>query len=356
MVAMTEQPLVRWYDDGPDVPAKNLAKEQAYRQGFVEGARHVVKVWAHPPGPPPPPDPEPVTVRELLARRRCDPFAEEEAAWQLRKRVQRRFAVYGPGDAGRKTYHLGYRPGHAVAAARLRGRHHAMAFVTNLWRDTETADLDIYDPKLLCPWLRAVEQWASAPIHPNKITPPPRPTDVTPVDELVWTPPAPPESLESPASSAKPASNESPSGNLIAPPLPQSARTIKLTRADQIEVRPPDWLLRGVLERDTFALIFGDPGCGKSFLAIDWACRVATGTPWRGKAVKAGPVVYVAGEGQQGFGRRIRAWSEHHGVGLNGVPLYLSPAVAMPNPGDWIALATAIDTGVAAVGASGGRH
>ena len=63
MVAATEQPLLREYDDGPDWPITNRAKEQAYRQGFLEGARHVVKVWAHPPGPPKP-DPQPVSVRK----------------------------------------------------------------------------------------------------------------------------------------------------------------------------------------------------------------------------------------------------------------------------------------------------
>ncbi|MBI1338075.1 MAG: AAA family ATPase [Phycisphaera sp.] len=131
---------------------------------------------------------------------------------------------------------------------------------------------------------------------------------------------------------------------------PPKSRRLQLTRADQIEIRPPDWLLRGMIERDTFALIFGDPGCGKSFLAIDWACRIATGTPWRGQAVKGGPVVYVAGEGQNGFGRRIRAWSEHHGITLAEVPLYLAPAVAIPDPTDLVALITAIDTGVANVG------
>jgi len=111
---------------------------------------------------------------------------------------------------------------------------------------------------------------------------------------------------------------------------PPSPRRLQLTRAADIEIRPPDWLLRGMLERDTFALVFGDPGCGKSFLAIDWACRIATGTPWRDHAVQAGPVVYVAGEGQQGFGRRIRAWQEHHGVSLADAPLYVAPAVAIP--------------------------
>jgi len=337
MVTINQQAIVREYDDGPDWPVNNRAKEQAYRQGFVEGARYVVNVWAHPPGSPPPPDQEPVPLGELLKQRRCDPFGEVEAAWQLRRRVRERFTVYGPGDAGRKTHHLGYRPGHAVAAARLRGRHHAMAFVTQLWEDLETADLDIFDPRLLCPWLRAVEQWASATIRPNVIVPPPRPMEVAPPDDFFLEPDPPP--------------SPPPKGNLVTPPTPAPAPPprIRLTRADQIEMRPPHWLLRGMLERDTFALIFGDPGCGKSFLAIDWACRVATGTPWRGHDVRSGPVVYVAGEGQQGFGRRIRAWSEHHGVSLADMPLYLAPAVAIPSATDLVALVTAIDAGVTAL-------
>ncbi len=215
-----------------------------------------------------------------------------------------------------------------------------MAYVTNLWEELETADLDIFDPRLLCPWLRAVEAWASAPIRPNVIVPPPRPTDITPPpedepdDEVIL------RTERSMDAAAPPAPS----------PLPPPPPRIRLTRADQIEMRPPHWLLRGMLERDTFALIFGDPGCGKSFLAIDWACRVATETPWRGQTVRGGPVVYIAGEGQQGFGRRIRAWSEHHSVALADMPLYLAPAVAIPNPGDLIALITAIDSGVATVG------
>jgi len=130
---------------------------------------------------------------------------------------------------------------------------------------------------------------------------------------------------------------------------PSKQRRIQLTRADQIEMRPPDWLLRGMLERDTFALIFGDPGTGKSFLAIDWAARVATGTPWRGQAVKAGPVVYLAGEGRQGFGRRTRAWEQHHGVSLAEAPLYVGPAVAIADPTELVDLIDAIDEGEAPV-------
>ncbi|QNN24727.1 AAA family ATPase [Planctomycetales bacterium ZRK34] len=128
---------------------------------------------------------------------------------------------------------------------------------------------------------------------------------------------------------------------------PSKQRRLTLTRADRIEMRPPDWLLRGMLERDTLALVFGDPGTGKSFLAIDWAARVATGTPWRGQAVKAGPVVYLAGEGRQGFGRRTRAWEQHHGVSLAEAPLYVGPAVAIADPTELVDLIDAIDEGEA---------
>ncbi|MBI1373919.1 MAG: AAA family ATPase [Phycisphaera sp.] len=324
MVALHGQVIPREYDDGPDVPCAR-DKERAYRQGFVEEARRIVREWAHPPGRvDAKPDAEPVSVRELIEQRRCDPFAEVEAAMKRRQRVRERFTVYSRGDAGRKTYHLGYRPGHAVPAARLRGRHHAMAFVTELWERLETSDLNIFDPRLLCPWLRAVERWAGAPIRSNVITPPPRPLEV--VEPMETSAPTETMPIETP---------------------PPPSRRLKLTRADQIEMRPPDWLLRGMLERDTFALIFGDPGSGKSFLAIDWACRVATGTPWRGHGVTGGPVVYVAGEGQQGFGRRIRAWSEHQGVSLDGAPLFVAPAVAIPDPPQLGELAVAIDEALA---------
>jgi hypothetical protein len=60
-------------------------------------------------------------------------------------------------------------------------------------------------------------------------------------------------------------------------------------------------------------LLYGPPKCGKSFLALDWSCRVVTGTPYRGFAVRQGPVVYLAQEGQGGFWQRKEAWFRYHG-------------------------------------------
>lgn len=88
--------------------------------------------------------------------------------------------------------------------------------------------------------------------------------------------------------------------------------------------RHPDWLVSGVMERGSFGLLFGDPGAGKSFLALAWSLAVATGQDWLGKPVQRGSVVYIAGEGFSGMGRRVAAWSAHNEAHMDGVPLYVS--------------------------------
>jgi hypothetical protein len=160
--SIDETDLVRLYDDGAGCPNAKCEKERAFRQGFFEEALRVAREWA---------DPDDDTF---------DPWGEEETARRLRLRVRERYTVYGAAHgeecAGRKTYHLGYRPEHVVPAARLRGRHHALAFVVQSW-DVVT-DYDIFDHVIFPAWLKAVEEWASASIHPDKVVPPPRPLEI----------------------------------------------------------------------------------------------------------------------------------------------------------------------------------
>ncbi|MDN3518319.1 helicase RepA family protein [Aquisalimonas lutea] len=102
----------------------------------------------------------------------------------------------------------------------------------------------------------------------------------------------------------------------------------ELVKAADIEPKAPSWLIRDYLEADTLALVFGDPGCGKSFLAVDWACSVATGKDYQGQRVKHGPVVYLAGEGLNGLARRRKAWTIRHQQSLEDAPLYVSKGPA----------------------------
>jgi hypothetical protein len=89
-------------------------------------------------------------------------------------------------------------------------------------------------------------------------------------------------------------------------------------------VKAPQYLIDGLIEGGALGMLFGDPGAGKSFLAIDWACSVATGAPWLGRAVDQGPVFYIAGEGHSGMGRRLLAWQTEHEPSLADAPLYIS--------------------------------
>ena len=48
-------------------------------------------------------------------------------------------------------------------------------------------------------------------------------------------------------------------------------------------------MVNELIETPTTGLIFGDPGAGKSLLAIDMALSVAHGAPWMGAETTQGP-------------------------------------------------------------------
>lgn len=82
---------------------------------------------------------------------------------------------------------------------------------------------------------------------------------------------------------------------------------------DDLENLPePEWLLEGVLPAGCLTTLYGAPGSAKSFLALDAALCVATGTKFHGAPVKQGRVVYSLGEGIRGLRWRIEAWCIAH--------------------------------------------
>lgn len=82
---------------------------------------------------------------------------------------------------------------------------------------------------------------------------------------------------------------------------------------DGVEALPePSWLINGVLPDKSFAVLYGEPGSGKSFLALDWALSVAHARPWLGRSVSDGDVVLVAAEDASDLKYRRRAWHVTH--------------------------------------------
>ena len=93
-----------------------------------------------------------------------------------------------------------------------------------------------------------------------------------------------------------------------------------------------DHLIKGAMLARTFGLVIGSPGCGKSFLMLDFAMTAAiaaakkeAGAEWFGRRVKPCGVVYVSAEGQDDFTFRIDAWLQHAGLEREKMPFYLIP-------------------------------
>lgn len=87
-----------------------------------------------------------------------------------------------------------------------------------------------------------------------------------------------------------------------------------LTADEFLDAPPPEYLVPNMLYRDGLAVVFGAPGAAKSFLVLDIALCLATGTPWRGRKLGRTKVHYVMAEGQATNTLRTRAWLTYHGV------------------------------------------
>ena len=86
------------------------------------------------------------------------------------------------------------------------------------------------------------------------------------------------------------------------------------TIAELLELEPPSWLIDQTLPEQGLIALYGNPGDGKSFLALDMALSVAAGLPWQGFATRKTYTVYISAEGGRGISKRVGAWLTHHQI------------------------------------------
>lgn len=100
-----------------------------------------------------------------------------------------------------------------------------------------------------------------------------------------------------------------------------------LMRLDEFaaqDARGAGYVIKGLLQRASYAEIYGAPGEGKTFVTLDMAYNVAAGREWMGHKVHAGPVLYLAFEGRGGLVGRAKALRQKYGE--DAVPLYVAGA------------------------------
>lgn len=105
-------------------------------------------------------------------------------------------------------------------------------------------------------------------------------------------------------------------------------RAALLDPADLDSLPELDPLVSGWLVKDSVARISGAPGSGKSFVVMDLAGCVGTGTEWQGHEVAQGNVVVLVAEGVRGIAKRRRAWEKAYGKTMTGVKFLPLPVQA----------------------------
>ncbi|MAB51378.1 MAG: hypothetical protein CMG80_06460 [Marinobacter sp.] len=99
----------------------------------------------------------------------------------------------------------------------------------------------------------------------------------------------------------------------------------------------------GLITAHGLSMIYGPPGSGKSFISLDMALCQAHGIEWQGIETKQGDVLYIAGEGVGGLGKRVKAWKSTHGLGTSGHFHMLPLAVNMRDQAEVEKLIRSID-------------
>lgn len=95
-----------------------------------------------------------------------------------------------------------------------------------------------------------------------------------------------------------------------------SAKTFDVLSIEEMnKIQSPGWLIHEAIPAQSLIQIFGREGHGKTFVTLDMALRIASGTPWMGdRGVRRGKAIYVAGEGITGLKKRVGAWMHHNAV------------------------------------------
>ena len=95
--------------------------------------------------------------------------------------------------------------------------------------------------------------------------------------------------------------------------------------------KPPTYALGTSLDGDAppyaiylngMNMMYGDRGTGKTFITLDFACRLALGNPNK-------HVIYTAGEGISGLYGRLRAWELHYHQTVSNLMLWENALQAM---------------------------
>jgi len=113
--------------------------------------------------------------------------------------------------------------------------------------------------------------------------------------------------------------------------------------AEVAQREPPQWLIEDVLPKQDLAMLYGESGSGKSFVALDIAFAIATGINWNGLSTEKHPVVWIAAEAAGSMRNRTKAYAQAKGIELENADLWvIGETPSLMQSEEAIALAEAV--------------
>lgn len=99
-------------------------------------------------------------------------------------------------------------------------------------------------------------------------------------------------------------------------PLPATTRFKRSSLASLINRPPKEWIIENVIGAGDLCMIYGAPGCGKTFVVIDMIFAACLGQQFAMRFDVARPltVAYAAGEGLGGLPQRYASGASFYGV------------------------------------------
>lgn len=121
---------------------------------------------------------------------------------------------------------------------------------------------------------------------------------------------------------------------IAGPGIRDAEETFPVLRACAIKTEPvaERWLIRSIWGRSAVGIIGGAPKCCKSWLGLDMAVSVASGTPCLGRFtvdVQGPALVYLAEDALPLVRNRIDAICAHRGLDINNLDLHAIAAPAL---------------------------
>lgn len=105
-----------------------------------------------------------------------------------------------------------------------------------------------------------------------------------------------------------------PETELLDVPAPTVFRPLSFS--ELLSMPDKEWLVGNMIGAGDIGIVFGAPGCGKTFAIIDLTLSASLGRQWAMRFDITSPlnVAYCAGEGISGLPARFRAAAQHYGV------------------------------------------